>query len=722
MFKGLSSKLGGGTIPQTVKQRDPVAITNNNSNSNSGSNNNNSNKNNTGYTNDNHGYSYSDIGHSTSNGTGSSNSSRATTPNASAGTSSHSTMNHSNRTTPELNGGVPRPVFKSGSGLLRSFSSPSSGIATRSGEEVTRKRRLPGPAGNLPRLSAEEKDRLFRSKGKPFGGDVVPDPNSTSPSSSIKKKMKAVAPGPVDSMFVTGAWQDMMRTMGLPDYKPSTLRECKHLSPWTALSISDIEHNKDLHRGKIQNIVVMIKDVSLSEIDTAATLLDPSGEMPGTIHRSVLDQYKNNEIRTGTVLALKNVSVFSLQVSHYLMIMPKNIEKLFQPHPPTITLSQGSSQDRASQRRQKIRSSQSQEDSASPSGTRAESGTFSSQESSSLLRQSSLPPNRKHAILSPEWPEDDLSQLKTGSQSQSTLDLLNLSMEDEGLLAIKSESSIQSPTYSDRPSQEGVPAKKQKLGSTSRNSPASSQPLSPNQEVQFQSLRQTLSGSNPYARATTRQDDLPYTPMNLLGPSTPALPMGPPTHKSTGAGTGAGAGAGGGILSAFAASADLRKRSSPSSVSQRSSSSGSTTTPSLPTASAARFSSVADMSMASISNPNVSSQGETGRPLSQSEQLSSSDWLDEFSGVDFDGALDDLDSSPTLPRPGTSTAQMTSSLPENPQPLLPTHLSNHGSNAPAVTANPPSSIYRQASTVDVDDDDDLYNLLDGLDESELYDL
>jgi len=53
----------------------------------------------------------------------------------------------------------------------------------------------------------------------------------------------------------------------------------------------------------------MIKDVSPSEIDTAATLLDPSGEMPGTIHRSVLDQYKNNEIRAGTVLALKNVSL-----------------------------------------------------------------------------------------------------------------------------------------------------------------------------------------------------------------------------------------------------------------------------------------------------------------------------------------------------------------------------------------------------------------------------
>lgn len=74
-------------------------------------------------------------------------------------------------------------------------------------------------------------------------------------------------------------------------------------------SISDIERSKELHRGKVPNLVAMVKDVVLSEIDAAVTLLDPSGEMRGTIHRTVLEQYKNNEIRIGTVLALQNVSV-----------------------------------------------------------------------------------------------------------------------------------------------------------------------------------------------------------------------------------------------------------------------------------------------------------------------------------------------------------------------------------------------------------------------------
>ncbi|KAF9571789.1 hypothetical protein EC968_010660 [Mortierella alpina] len=192
-------------------------------------------------------------------------------------------------------------------GLLRTQSSPSTGFASRTPPNRNR-RRLPGPAGNLPRLSAEEKEQLFRSRGVPFGKDSrLPGTNSTSPNSSIKKKMKAVAQGPVDSMFANGAWEEMRKAYGLPDYKPSTMSQCKGTSPMIELCLSDIESRQDLHRGKISGLVVMIKEVSLSEIDAAVTLLDPSGEMRGTIHRTVLDQYKNNEIRVGTVLALKNV-------------------------------------------------------------------------------------------------------------------------------------------------------------------------------------------------------------------------------------------------------------------------------------------------------------------------------------------------------------------------------------------------------------------------------
>lgn len=64
-------------------------------------------------------------------------------------------------------------------------------------------------------------------------------------------------------------------------------------------------------KSKIERLVVMVKSFTLSEMDASVTLLDPSGEMRGTMHRQVLEEdNKDKEIRVGTVLALKRVSIF----------------------------------------------------------------------------------------------------------------------------------------------------------------------------------------------------------------------------------------------------------------------------------------------------------------------------------------------------------------------------------------------------------------------------
>ncbi|KAG0056538.1 hypothetical protein BGZ83_004561 [Gryganskiella cystojenkinii] len=798
MFQNLTSKLNGGNIPLSSSStssavppppqplRDPMHSTNNSNStystnfnrtlsthSNPGNTNTGSSSNsNSSYKNLRH--SNASIANETSGGSGS-------------GTSASLTSGRVSRT-PEPNGEPPRPTFRSGSGLLRSYSSPSTGLVLPSGSgtgagrgsgEGQKKRRLPGPAGNLPRLSAEEKDRLFRSKGKPFGGDLTPNPNSTSPNSSIKKKMKSVLHGPVDAMFATGAWQDMMRELGTPDYKPSSLHACKLLSEWTALSISDIEQNRELHRGKIEKIVVMIKDVSLSEIDTAVTLLDPSGEMPGTLHRDVLEQYKNNEIRAGTVLALTNVSVFSLQVSHYLMILPRNIVGLFQPHPVTISLSQGSSQERgSSQKRSRVLSPlELASQIGSPAGVHVNMGASPSQDfnSSPSLRHSSIPPTttstiastttttsntitRKRPILSPDWsdiPEDDdLSQLKTpGSPSQATLDLMNLSMDSQqppsveydDLVSVKSEravitlsSSSQPGEFSTRRSQENV-LKKQRVGSLGFTpspilSQEASQPVTQDQGVQFQSLRQTLgNGGLAHGRPTILQDEWPLTPMGLLGSATPTMPQ--PTQRLAG---------GGGSLAAFAASADLRKRSSPTTLNTRANSSGSATIRSPVMAGAGSVGAAAAAVVASsnsLSTPNGISQGHninnnsSGSSSQQQidQQLSSTDWLDEFSGVDFEGALDDeLLSSPPSTRVVRDSTTIIASTPpsinvlSSQEPHRPSTTSNPSSGPAASTASRPPQQQpqqqQQQAHDPIDDDDDLDNLLDGLDESELYDL
>lgn len=87
----------------------------------------------------------------------------------------------------------------------------------------------------------------------------------------------------------------------------STLQRLKGTNPLLQVTISDIETRQDPHRGKIPWLIALIKDFTPSEIDAAVTLMDPSGEMRGTIHISVLEHYKNNEIRIGTVLVLNNV-------------------------------------------------------------------------------------------------------------------------------------------------------------------------------------------------------------------------------------------------------------------------------------------------------------------------------------------------------------------------------------------------------------------------------
>jgi hypothetical protein len=91
----------------------------------------------------------------------------------------------------------------------------------------------------------------------------------------------------------------------------STLDIYKGIDPWITTTISDVLSQEWHMKSKIERLVVMVKSFTLSEMDASVTLLDPSGEMRGTMHRQVLEENnKDKEIRVGTVLALKRVSIF----------------------------------------------------------------------------------------------------------------------------------------------------------------------------------------------------------------------------------------------------------------------------------------------------------------------------------------------------------------------------------------------------------------------------
>ncbi|KAF9108697.1 hypothetical protein BGX29_008229 [Mortierella sp. GBA35] len=541
-------------------------------------------------------------------------------------------------------------------GLSRSKSSPNAGASA--GLPTRNKRKLPGPAGNLPRLSAEEKEQLFRSRGVPLGKSTrIPDTASTSPNSSIKKKMKSVSQGPIDSMFSNSAWEEMLKANGLPKVKGS--------SPLLEITIADIEERQDLHRGKIPWLVVMIKDFTPSEIDAAVTLMDPSGEMRGTVHISVLDQYKNNEIRIGTVLVLKDVSLFSpTPVSHYLIILSRNIRGLYQPGPPTIILSQGSSQDRHSQKRRRLitQTNNSQEGST----TQDDAGARRSAASPQPAGASSHHPNssRQFQPTSPDWgstPEDLEGAIRSNGNSSG-----GASQEFGRPGSARSNSQSQSQEKG-RPSLLSSLEGTSRGGASNRDS-AGSQP----EEVIFQSLRQTL-GSSMRPTADL-QDDALATPLITLGAMTPTVDA-------------IGGGSGSRFLSSFAASPTLRKRSSQSSSAQQSKSSGSD--------SKSRPKSPRQTRDTILSPQRSASQGSH-----RTEANSSMDWPDDFPLTELDG---DSDDEPALPH-------------KQPMPA-----NNQTTHSPSTSRPAPPPVATHRHTIHDDgDEDDLDHLLDGMDEAELF--
>ncbi|KAF9917531.1 hypothetical protein BX616_000690 [Lobosporangium transversale] len=608
-------------------------------------------------------------------------------------------------------------------GLMRSQSSPSTG-SNPSPLPMRSRRRLPGPAGELPVLSEEEKRQLFQSRGTPFNKEAsTTAAGSISPNSSIKKKMKAaVYNGPVDSMFTTAAWEQMLRTYGLPDYKPSTLAKFKGITPLVEHTLSDIENRQELHRGKISSLVVMIKDVVLTEIDASVTLLDPSGEMRGTVHRTVLEQYKNNEIRAGTVLALKNVSVFSpTPISHYLIITSRNIVGMFLPQPAAIILSQGSTQERFSQKRKRGQGSQESDssrgswvgsspgilngngisqslggknDTQQPLTINSSSASNASNLSSaSLSLQISTAESMSQRSIS--WsatPEDTGTVLENaGSMNSVPLGQNRTIVKAEGTISVATRRATDIIAASSLPT-----AQEQTKDESSLSSPRVSQ----TQEVQFQSLRQTIgdASAQPVVHGQTQSEDITATPLISLGVMTPNVLRAETPNIAKGESRR--------VLSSFAAPPSLRKRSSHSNASQKSDSATSSSSTSAVVADVSASTNASKKSIRSKSHLTPT----PSRKAILRRQPSSSDWLDDLGEDDLAGALDD-DRNLSLtepPAPVVHRVQETASVVAT--------TTTTTINATATTAAKPSI------EQDEDDDDDLDNLLDGLDDYELFDI
>jgi hypothetical protein len=122
-----------------------------------------------------------------------------------------------------------------------------------------------------------------------------------------------------DKIFRRSAWQALLESRSLPPFGSAPLIG-------RAATLARVQ--RDGAWKKAARLAVFVLRITLTETDAIIVARDPTGEMMGTVHRSVLEDYPL--LTAGAALDLKLVPVFAPDVRHrYLNIMPENIERVF---------------------------------------------------------------------------------------------------------------------------------------------------------------------------------------------------------------------------------------------------------------------------------------------------------------------------------------------------------------------------------------------------------
>lgn len=181
-------------------------------------------------------------------------------------------------------------------------------------------RKFPGPAGLLPKLSP----------GQNLDNSSVasPLPSLRKKKTPIENKVQASRPNSLeDEDFNHDPWtfmhQEFVKNV------PMAMR-------YTIIQVYSEAIQQRLRHGKVPCLCALVKAFSLTEADASVLLRDPTGEIYGTLHRKVLENYQT-ELAPGAGLILKHVSVFSpAPRKHYLNITPGNILQIYPPDPQYI--------------------------------------------------------------------------------------------------------------------------------------------------------------------------------------------------------------------------------------------------------------------------------------------------------------------------------------------------------------------------------------------------
>ncbi|XP_032472801.1 uncharacterized protein C17orf53 homolog isoform X1 [Phocoena sinus] len=179
-------------------------------------------------------------------------------------------------------------------------------------------RRFPGPAGLLP----------HQHSGKNLDDIMVSTPQTPTHGALAKFQTEIVASSQasVEEDFGRGPWLTMKSALGLDERDPTCF-----LCTYSIIMVLRKAALKQLPRNKVPNMAVMIKSLTRSTVDASAVFKDPTGEMQGTVHRLLLET-RQNELKPGSVLLLKQIGVFSPSLrNHYLNVTPNNLVHVYSP-------------------------------------------------------------------------------------------------------------------------------------------------------------------------------------------------------------------------------------------------------------------------------------------------------------------------------------------------------------------------------------------------------
>ncbi|XP_067684704.1 uncharacterized protein [Haliotis asinina] len=177
------------------------------------------------------------------------------------------------------------------------------------------KRKFPGPAGLLPKLSP----------GQSIANVIITGIARQNPTES-KDDGVILSSQSSDDLFSDQPWCSLVDDLQQESQDV--------LTKYSILSSLQKAAKKMLPEGKVALMFAVLESVDIQGLDASVTLKDRTGKISGTVHRDVVKEFAA-DLQPGVALVLKQVSVVSPTCrTHYLNITSKNIVHLY-PHRAT---------------------------------------------------------------------------------------------------------------------------------------------------------------------------------------------------------------------------------------------------------------------------------------------------------------------------------------------------------------------------------------------------